>query len=190
MLAVLQKGKEWGGSGGLESKMEMNSHLCAQIKAAELFNFLPLLDLQKRRERGESRGDLGGWISLSGSSACFSSSMLLFWPVLQYIDWKVHLYKSVCSCFWLGWPEKIPKIWLHHLPIHLSKGLLTLFLTLLTFSGSNTPGVAKLRPAGNIWHDSLDSPALRWLIELPRSCHDVDCIHLNLSCNACFSPLG
>lgn len=28
----------------------MNSHLCVQIKEAELFNFLPLLDLQKISE--------------------------------------------------------------------------------------------------------------------------------------------
>ena len=39
-----------GGEEKKKSKMEMNSHLCVQIKEAELFNFLPLLDLQKRRE--------------------------------------------------------------------------------------------------------------------------------------------
>lgn len=43
MLALLQK------EGGKKSKMEMNSHLCVQIKEAELFNFLPLLDLQKKK---------------------------------------------------------------------------------------------------------------------------------------------
>lgn len=36
--------------GKKKSKMEMNSHLCVQIKEAELFNFLPLLDLRERRE--------------------------------------------------------------------------------------------------------------------------------------------
>lgn len=48
MLAFLQKGR----GGGEKSKMEMNSHFCAQIKDAELFNFLPLLDLEKRRNSG------------------------------------------------------------------------------------------------------------------------------------------
>lgn len=56
MLALLQKGK------GGESKMEMNSHLCAQIKAAELFNFLPLLDLQKKW-REEKVGEI--WVDES-----------------------------------------------------------------------------------------------------------------------------
>lgn len=50
MLALLQKGK-----GGKKSKMEMNSHLCVQIKAAELFNFLSLLDLQKKKKRREEK---------------------------------------------------------------------------------------------------------------------------------------
>lgn len=31
--------------------MEMNSHLCVQIKEAEIFNFLPLLDLRKKGEK-------------------------------------------------------------------------------------------------------------------------------------------
>lgn len=35
--------------------MEMNSHLCAQIKEAELFNFLPLLDLQKKKRERERK---------------------------------------------------------------------------------------------------------------------------------------
>lgn len=39
----------------------MNSHLCVQIKEAELFNFLPLLDLQKKK-RGKSRGK-SGWMN-------------------------------------------------------------------------------------------------------------------------------
>lgn len=47
MLALSQKGS---GRERKKSKMEMNSHLCVQIKEAELFNFLPLLDLRERRE--------------------------------------------------------------------------------------------------------------------------------------------
>lgn len=44
--------------GGGKSKMEMNSHLCVQIKAAELFNFLPMLDLQKKKGREEKVGEI------------------------------------------------------------------------------------------------------------------------------------
>lgn len=50
MLALSQKGR------GREkkSKMEMNSHLCVQIKEAELFNFLPLQEKVGEIEMDES----------------------------------------------------------------------------------------------------------------------------------------